>query len=287
MATKLGKIVKYAALSVIDPTNPKNISSLSELSISRYTLQQHLKKRMLTESDESRKVLRDRELLWSENMPKGVKSVLKAIENKNQNEMDEFKLSEISGFPVGSFGCEYSKFLYHQEVSPDGRPNLSYNLEDGSSLKDMTENQKLSEDNYIMIRYRQVHDFLHTLCDLPVSYEAELVLKWFEYCQTRMEMNFLAGMGGWIRLIYDGKPIISCDDQISASADSIKEFFNYALPWAIYAGTNASFIMGKSFLDKTHKLPDGTPCSIFYKPINELRKELNIVTYKQMRSRIL
>lgn len=44
------------------------------------------------------------------------------------------------------------------------------------------------ELQYTMLRYRQTHDFLHVLLDLPASVVGELALKWVEMSQTGLPM---------------------------------------------------------------------------------------------------
>ena len=53
---------------------------------------------------------------------------------------------------------------------------------------------------YVMLRYRQVHDLLHSLLGMPTSMLGEVVVKWFEAVQTGLPMCISAAMLGPFRL---------------------------------------------------------------------------------------
>ena len=53
---------------------------------------------------------------------------------------------------------------------------------------------------YVMLRYRQTHDFAHVLCGLPPTVLGELALKWFELVQTGMPMCALSALAGPLKL---------------------------------------------------------------------------------------
>ncbi len=53
---------------------------------------------------------------------------------------------------------------------------------------------------YVMLRYRQVHDLLHSLLGMPTSMLGEVVVKWFEAIQTGLPMCISAAMLGPLRL---------------------------------------------------------------------------------------
>ena len=51
---------------------------------------------------------------------------------------------------------------------------------------------KFVEDDelaYVMLRYRQVHDFLHVLTGVNTDVVGEIGLKWFEFFQTGLELR--------------------------------------------------------------------------------------------------
>ena len=53
---------------------------------------------------------------------------------------------------------------------------------------------------YVMLRYREVHDFVHVLTGIETSVEGELVLKWIELLQTGLPMTLLCATVGPLRL---------------------------------------------------------------------------------------
>ena len=53
---------------------------------------------------------------------------------------------------------------------------------------------------YVMLRYRQVHDLLHTVLGMPTNMLGEIVVKWVEALQTGLPMCALGALGGPIRL---------------------------------------------------------------------------------------
>ncbi|KAF3821044.1 hypothetical protein GH733_011197 [Mirounga leonina] len=53
---------------------------------------------------------------------------------------------------------------------------------------------------YVIQRYREVHDMLHTLLGMPTNILGEIVVKWFEAVQTGLPMCILGALFGPIRL---------------------------------------------------------------------------------------
>src|SRR5437762_7858871 len=75
-------------------------------------------------------------------------------------------LERLRTFPANSVGHEYVSWLDREGVSPDTRDAVKY-IDD-------------EECAYVMQRYRECHDFYHTLTGLPVMVEGEIALKAFE-----------------------------------------------------------------------------------------------------------
>ncbi|MEQ2187647.1 Ubiquinone biosynthesis protein [Goodea atripinnis] len=51
-----------------------------------------------------------------------------------------------------------------------------------------------------MLRYREVHDLLHTLLGMPTNMLGEVAVKWFEAAQTGLPMCALGAVLGPLRL---------------------------------------------------------------------------------------
>ena len=53
---------------------------------------------------------------------------------------------------------------------------------------------------YVMLRYRQIHDLMHTLLGMPPNLLGEVAVKWVEVIQTGLPMCGLAALFGPLRL---------------------------------------------------------------------------------------
>lgn len=101
---------------------------------------------------------------------------------------------------------------------------------------------------YVMQRYRETHDFAHTLTGLGVTVESELVLKWFEWTQTGLPMTALSSLLGPLRL---------------TSAERLR-LFSHSVPWAVKCARGSKFFMCVYFEE------------LFEKPLTEVRRDLGI-----------
>ena len=79
--------------------------------------------------------------------------------------------------PEGSLGKEYVTMLNRCKISPDTRVPVKFI--DGE------------ENQFIMMRYRQIHDILHLLLDAPTNFEGESLVKAFEFQQTGLLVPFI------------------------------------------------------------------------------------------------
>jgi ubiquinone biosynthesis protein COQ4 len=166
-------------------------------------------------------------------------------------------MERLSSLPQGTFGKEYHNFLSKEQVTPDTRAPVKF-LDERSELA------------YVMLRYRQTHDFMHTLTAVPTTLEGELALKWFEFAQTGLPMTLLAGVFGPLRLLDTFKfqdPLGRKSNPENTSA--LSHFLDVHLPWAIQAGTEAKFLLNVPFEE------------LFDKDLEELRQELNIIPFPQ------
>ena len=79
---------------------------------------------------------------------------------------------------------------------------------------------------YVMLRYRQIHDFWHVLTGLGVSVEEEIALKWLEFTQTGLPMTMLSAFVGPLRLSQEERTRL-----------------NNWIPWAIQCGGTSQFML--------------------------------------------
>ncbi|XP_016396663.1 ubiquinone biosynthesis protein COQ4 homolog, mitochondrial isoform X1 [Sinocyclocheilus rhinocerous] len=143
-------------------------------------------------------------------------------------------LTRMSALPDGTFGREYLRFLKENKVTPDTRADVKF-----------VDDEELA---YVMQRYREVHDLLHTLLSMPTNMLGEVVVKLFEAAQTGLPMCVLGAMLGPLHL----------------SVSRLQLLVRSLGPWALRNGSRARCVL-----------------SIFYERrweqnLDELRHELNI-----------
>ena len=145
-------------------------------------------------------------------------------------------LHKLSKLPNNTFGFAYSRFLENHKVTPDLRTDVKF-----------IHDEELS---YVMTRYRQVHDFWHTLANLPITVEAELGLKLFEYFQTSLPMNKLAATIGILAL----------------NNAQRSKYLNAYIPWALSCSLSSVNLMNVMYEDH------------FELPIEEVQDLLGIIS---------
>lgn len=150
----------------------------------------------------------------------------------NSSIIDMTKLRQL---PDGSFGREYARNMDTNKITADSRDEVKY-VDD----KDLA---------YVMQRYREVHDFVHTLAGLSISVPHEIAVKWYEMIQTGLPMCALSSFVAPIRL----------------TGRQRAELRKYYIPWAVYCGYQSKFFLNVYF--EKH----------FEEPIDELRQRMNFV----------
>ncbi|XP_076019851.1 ubiquinone biosynthesis protein COQ4 homolog, mitochondrial isoform X2 [Genypterus blacodes] len=145
-------------------------------------------------------------------------------------------LDKMASMPDGSFGREYLRFLDDNRVTPDSRADVKF-----------VDDEELA---YVMQRYREVHDMLHTLLDMPTSILGEVAVKVFEAANTGLPMCVLGAVLGPLKL--DSSRLWSLLSDLG--------------PWALQSGRQARCVL-----------------NVFYERrweqnLVQLRQELNIQT---------
>lgn len=143
-------------------------------------------------------------------------------------------LLELSQLPEGTLGKKYFDFLQTNKVTPDSRDPVRF-----------INNVELA---YVIQRYREIHDLIHTILDMPTNMLGEVTVKWVEAYQTRLPLCVLGGLFGAVRL----------------APKQRQKYVKYHLPWAIETGMNSKFFMNVYFEKRWDQL------------LTVLLKELNI-----------
>ncbi|KAG0258832.1 Ubiquinone biosynthesis protein [Mortierella polycephala] len=180
--------VGSAFTALANPLRGDMVAALGETTGSIFL--ERIRDQML-QDPEGRRILRERPAITSESM----------------------QLDKLRELPDGAFGREYVRFLDDQQVTPDTREPVHF-----------VDSEELA---YVMQRYRETHDFYHTLTDLPVTVDGEIALKWFEMAQTGLPMTMLSSFFGPLRL----------------TSEERERLFNVYVPWALENGSNAKTLM--------------------------------------------
>ncbi|PJF17933.1 hypothetical protein PSACC_02227, partial [Paramicrosporidium saccamoebae] len=160
-------------------------------------------------------------------------------------------MRRLKEYPKNSFGRQHYLFFDSHGISPDTRSKVQY-----------IEDEELA---FVMGRYRDNHDFLHTLSGLPISVVSELGLKWFEFKQTGLPMTLLGSTFGPLAL----------------PATDFRDFYKAYKPWAEFAANRCAFFMNFEFeslleqdIDKVRRLMNFTP----YKCVGPLKVDLKCLS---------
>ncbi|XP_019851046.1 PREDICTED: ubiquinone biosynthesis protein COQ4 homolog, mitochondrial-like [Amphimedon queenslandica] len=127
-------------------------------------------------------------------------------------------LEKLRTLPDKTLGREYVRFLDYYGYTPEGRASVRY-------VDDF-------ELAYVMQRYREIHDFVHTLLQVPTSVYGEIVVKQFEGVQTGLPLCVL---GGFI------------PPAVKLSYKEQVELLTVYGPWALSNGFQAKFLMNVYF----------------------------------------
>ena len=123
----------------------------------------------------------------------------------------------LKALPSNTLGHSYAAYCAEQKITPDSRDPV--NFVDDPDLA------------YVMTRYREVHDLMHTVLDLPTNMVGEVGVKWVEALQTGLPMC----AGGAIF----GPGRFKTERQMRE--------FRRLRPWVIRVGSEADFLMNVYF----------------------------------------
>ena len=134
-----------------------------------------------------------------------------------------------------TFGHAYGRFLERYGFDPDDRTPVA-----------LVDDEELA---YVLLRYRQVHDFWHVLFGLPPTVHGELVLKWFELVHTGLPVAAFSALFGPLRL----------------SSKQRRRLYDAHVPWATKQGRACTQSMLSVYYERC-----------FEEDIDQLRKRLGV-----------
>ncbi|EPY83291.1 ubiquinone biosynthesis protein COQ4, mitochondrial-like protein [Camelus ferus] len=157
-------------------------------------------------------------------------------------------LGKLRSLPEDSFGREYLRFLDVNSLPEDScvsRETKSPGAFDTRAPTRFVDDEELA---YVIQRYREVHDMVHTLLGMPTNILGEIVVKWFEAVQTGLPMCILSALFGPIQL----------------SAQSLQVLVSELIPWAVQNGRRAPCVLNLYYERRWEQ------------PLRALREELGI-----------
>uniref|UniRef100_A0A671FN38 Ubiquinone biosynthesis protein COQ4 homolog, mitochondrial n=1 Tax=Rhinolophus ferrumequinum TaxID=59479 RepID=A0A671FN38_RHIFE len=212
------------------PTSPlqKALLAVGSAGMALYNPYRHDMVAVLGETTGHRalKVLRDQ----MKKDPEGAK----ILQERPRISLSTLDLGQLQSLPEGSLGREYLRFLDVNRVSPDTRAPTRF-----------VDDEELA---YVIQRYREVHDMLHTLLGMPTNMLGEIVVKWFEAVQTGLPMCILGALLGPVRL----------------SAQNLQVLVSELIPWAVQNGRRAPCVLNLYYEQRWEQ------------PLTSLREELGI-----------
>ena len=142
-------------------------------------------------------------------------------------------VEKLRALPENTVGRAYVGWLDREGVSPDTRSQVRY-IDD-------------EECAYVMQRYRECHDFYHSITGLPIVREGEVALKAFEFANTLIPMTGLSMLA-----VTTMKPA------------ERSRFWSTYLPWALKNGSRSKELINVFWEEQLER------------DVAELRAELGI-----------
>jgi ubiquinone biosynthesis protein COQ4 len=238
--------IHNATTAYSDPTRADAVAVLGEIT-GPITLQR-IHQKMINDPI-GRQILKDRPIVSKATIPEYEQLILNAPNYNDTINHDDDNDDNLT------FGQAYGSFLKIHGFDPDERDEVNY-VEDDTLA-------------YIMLRYRQCHDYFHTITGLPPTVLGELGLKWFELFQTGLPVAALSCTVGSLRLNQEEQQILQ----------------NIYLPWAMKMNNQQQQQDPTSLSSSSSSLPSlSSPflMNVYYEkefdtPIKELRNRLNLV----------
>jgi ubiquinone biosynthesis protein COQ4 len=205
--------IDAASTALADPTRADAVAVLGE--ITGYMALQAMHQRMKNDAIGQR-ILNEKPIVSTQTLP--IEEILKSTPDPRNI----------------TFGQAYGEFLRSHGFDPDDRSEVKH-------VHDV-------ELAYIMLRYRQCHDYWHVLTGLPPTVLGELGLKWLELLQTGLPVAALSATVGSLRLDNHERKILN----------------SQYLPWAVRMSKQSAYLLNVYYEME------------FETPLTELRERLCI-----------
>jgi len=140
----------------------------------------------------------------------------------------------LRGLPDHTVGYTYAAFCDKYNITPDSRSPVQY-----------VDDEDLA---FVMKRYREIHDLVHAVLDMPTDMVGETLVKWVEALQTGLPMCVGGAVMGPVRF----------------TKNSQFARFRKRRPWAIKVGQDAKFLQNVYYEERWEQ------------DIDDLREELRI-----------
>ena len=127
----------------------------------------------------------------------------------------------LRSLPKETLGKKYVDYMDDEGISADSRSPVRYVYND--------------ELSYIMLRYRQVHDFLHVLTGLPITLPGEAGLKHFEWHHFKLPMCLLSAS------------VATLSPTVISRLDDHRFLQDRIIPWAARAAAASDFLLAVPF----------------------------------------
>jgi ubiquinone biosynthesis protein Coq4 len=178
--------------ALVDPYRDDMVAVLGETT--GHTALERIYRKMM-ESDEGRAILEDKPII-------------------NSHSVDYERLENL---PQNTMGYKYAQFMKSQGISSDTRKPVKF-----------VDDVQLA---YIMQRYRETHDLVHSLLDMKTNMLGEVTIKWVEALQTDLPMCWSGAIFGAIRL----------------APKQRHNYVNHYLPWALRCGHKSKLLINVYF----------------------------------------
>jgi ubiquinone biosynthesis protein Coq4 len=307
------QVILQGTTAIADPTRADAVAAIGELS-GRWALLQL--RQCMMDHPVGRQILQDKPLV---NQALVDQLLLQQSQKSDKISNGTFQIhpddDDADDDIDLTFGQAYIRFLHRHGFNPDDRDPIHYMKNDDFMQKndcpmlsshdenESSDSMLLEADlSYIMLRYRQCHDYWHTITNLPPTVSGELGLKWLELFQTKLPLAAFAVTVGSLSL-FSSQPALSFNYQqvnrkdnndsslktkdtttttMGVGWNDLSTVWNVYRPWAIeMSGSNNNNDKDNNNNNSKSRMSYGMLLCVYYEkefatPLVELRKRLNI-----------